>query len=140
MNRFFRFVVLIISICIFVCSLQGICLAKVYIDIDAPGFQQFPVAVCDFQFRPPQPAKSGDIGVALADQIRSSLRLTGIFNTLDKKSFLDGVEPGTETIRFPDWAIIGADFLLRGYITLGSKDIIVESHLYEVAPGPGAFQ
>lgn len=111
--------------------------AKVYIDIDAPGFQQFPIAVCDLQIKNPQAGPAPDSGVAISDGIRSYLNLSGIFNLLDKKSFLDGVEPGIvpEVVYFPDWSVIGADFLLRGDLAVTGKDVTVESRLYDVTRG-----
>ncbi len=139
MNRICRFFVLMLLTSVGLFGLTGISTAKVYIDIDAPGFQQFPVAVCDFQIKNPQPGKPTNIHAAIAAQIRSDLGLTGIFNALDKKSFLDGVEPGTETIRFADWAAIGADFLLVGDITQGAKEITVESRLHDVTRGQLLF-
>ncbi|MRR16390.1 MAG: Tol-Pal system beta propeller repeat protein TolB [Deltaproteobacteria bacterium] len=123
---------------LFLTALPGAAGAKVYIDIDAPGFQQFPIAVCDFQSKN-APAAPADIHTAIADQIRYYLDLSGIFNLLDKKSFLDGVEPGQpgqpETIRFSDWSVIGADFLVRGDMIVKGKDIAAESRLYDVTRG-----
>jgi len=124
---------------LFITILPGAAGAKVYIDIDAPGFQQFPIAVCDFQSRK-GPTTPADINTAIADHIRHYLDLSGIFNLLDKKSFLDGVEPGQpETIRFSDWSVIGADFLLRGDTIVNGKDIAAESRLYDVTRGQVLF-
>lgn len=124
---------------LFITLLPGAAGAKVYIDIDAPGFQQFPIAVCDFQSRK-GPTTPADINTAIADHIRHYLDLSGIFNLLDKKSFLDGVEPGQpETIRFSDWSVIGADFLLRGDTIINGKDIAAESRLYDVTRGQMLF-
>jgi TolB protein len=118
-------------------------LAKVYIDIDSPSFQQFPIAICDFQSPAGSPNKSKDSGIALADDIKRYLAITGIFNILNKKSFLEerNTNPvtATENIRFPDWAMIGADYLLRGNITPNDKEIIVESRLYDVTSGELLF-
>jgi len=139
MNKIYRFFCLSFFISLSVCGLYGVSAAKVYIDIDAPGFQQFPIAVCDFQSKNAQSGKQADLQVSIADQIRNTLGLTGIFNLLDKKSFLEGVEPGTDTVRFSDWSIIGADFLLRGSITFGAKDISVKSQLYDVTRGLTLF-
>ena len=139
MNKICRFCLLSFFSLLFFFGARDVGVAKVYIDIDAPGFQQFPIAVCDFQLKNAQPGKPSDIQTAIADQIRSSLGLTGIFNLLDKKSFLEGVEPGTDTVRFSDWSIIGADFLLRGSITFSAKGMSIESRLYDVARGLTLF-
>ena len=44
--------------------------AKVYIDIDSPSFQQFPIAICDLQSPAGSVNKSADSGIALADDIK----------------------------------------------------------------------
>jgi TolB protein len=135
------FKLLTLFIFILIGILHNTALAKVYIDIDAPGFQQFPLAVCDFQNKKTGALPSDEFSTAIADNIRHYLDLSGIFNILDKKSFLEGVEPGTpETIRFSDWSVIGADFLLRGdMIIAGQNDVIVESRLYDVTRGQMLF-
>ena len=126
---------LMLSIVTFICALSSPAAAKVYIDIDAPGFQQFPIAICDFQSKKAE-ATPSDLNAAIADHVRHYLDLSGIFSILDKKSFLDGVEPGQpETIRFSDWSVIGADFLLRGDLAVNGKDITAESRLYDVTRG-----
>ncbi len=117
--------------------------AKVYIDIDSPSFQQFPIAICDFQNLAVTPDKAADSDVALADDIKRYLAMTGIFNILNKKSFLEEKNPlpvtAAETIHFPDWAMIGADYLLRGNISQNGQEIIVEVHLYDVTRGELLF-
>jgi len=117
--------------------------AKVYIDIDSPSFQQFPIAISDFQSPAESVNKSAVSGIALADDIKRYLTMTGIFNILNKKSFLEDNNPGTaaanENIRFSDWAMIGADYLLRGNITQKDKELIVESRLYDVTRGELLF-
>jgi TolB protein len=117
--------------------------AKVYIDIDSPSFQQFPIAICDFQNPAGSVNKSTDSGIALADDIKRYLTMTGIFNILNKKSFLEEKNPSpvaaAENIRFSDWAIIGADYLLRGNITQNDKELIVECRLYDVTRGELLF-
>ncbi len=114
--------------------------SKVYIDINAPGFQLFPIAVCDFQSKKDGTPSSTDVNTAIADGIRQYLNLSGIFNILDKKGFLEGVEPGQpETIRFSDWSAIGADFLLRGGTITSQNSLTVESRLYDVSRGQMLF-
>lgn len=117
--------------------------AKVYIDIDSPSFQQFPIAISDFQNQAGNTDKSAVSGIAMADDIKIYLSMTGIFNVLNKKSFLDDNNPGqvmaTENIRYSDWTMIGADYLLRGNITQNDKEIIVESRLYDITRGELLF-
>lgn len=117
--------------------------AKVYIDIDSPTFQQFPIAICDFGNSAASAAISADIGITFADEIKKYLAMTGIFNILNKKSFLEeknhGNTAATENIHFSDWATIGADYLLRGNIIQNNKEIIVECRLFDVTRGELLF-
>ena len=140
MNIKYRLSFRVLLTALFMVGAVGPVMAKVYIDIEAPGFQQFPIAVCDFQIKGTQSIRSSDSGITIADNIRNYLGLSGIFNLLDKKSFLDGLEPGVpETIRFSDWSVIGADFLLRGDMTVKGKDATVESRLYDITRGQTLF-
>ncbi len=135
---FFRLCILFILL--FAVGMPGTTPAKVYIDINAPGFQQFPIAVCDFQNKKEGMSLSTDVNTVIADSIKQNLNLSGIFNILDKKGFLEGVEPGQpETIRFSDWSAIGADFLLRGDAITTQNSLTVESRLYDVARGQMLF-
>lgn len=109
--------------------------AKVYIDIDTPGFQQFPIAVKDFQVKGAPAGPTADLAAAITEQVRIYLGMTGLFHALDKRSFLDGVEPGTQAIRFEDWAVIGADFLLVGDLAAGEKETLITCQLYDVMRG-----
>ncbi len=138
MDRKYRPAIGLLLILAWIFSAADTAAAKVYIDIDSPGFQQFPVAICDFQIKTGDPSQES---VDLSDSVRRYLDLTGIFRVLDKKSFLEGVEPGSpEIIRFSDWSVIGADFLLRGNLTVRGKDVFAESRLYDVTRGQMLFE
>jgi len=116
--------------------LQNNANAKIYIDIDSPSFQQFPIAICDFNNISNDAAQTSDLGIVLADEIKFYLSMTGIFNILNKKSFLEKIEAGNaeaiEKIYFPDWVLIGADYLVRGNITQEGKQIIADCRLFDV--------
>lgn len=137
----------LISACIlFFCTLpvfSNSADAKIYVDIDSPTFQQIPIAICDFSSQITSATKSVNFGITVSDDIKKDLSLTGIFNILNKKSFLENNPPEnaatTENIRFSDWAAIGADYLLRGNITQNGKEIIVESRLFDVIRGEILF-
>lgn len=117
--------------------------AKVYVDIDSPTFQQIPIAICDFGNQTTSATKSANFGITVSDDVKKDLSLTGIFNILNKKSFLEEKDSSpattTEKIRFSDWAAIGADYLLQGNITQNDKEIIVESRLFDVTRGELLF-
>jgi tol-pal system beta propeller repeat protein TolB len=137
---------LISAFILFFCTLlifSNSATAKVYVDIDSPTFQQIPIAICDFNNQTTSAIKSANFGITVSDDVKKDLSLTGIFNILNKKSFLENNPPGnaatTENIRFSDWATIGADYLLRGNIIQNNKEIIVESRLFDVTRGELLF-
>ena len=114
--------------------------AKIYVDIDSPHFQQIPIAISDLANKTASATKAANFGATISDGIRKDLSLTGIFNILNKKGFLENTPPDAkESIRFSDWATIGADFLLQGNVIQNDKEIIVESRLFEVTRGEILF-
>lgn len=132
MKRFF----LIVSICFAFFMLGGMVGAKIYVDISSPSFRPIPVAVCDFSYRSTGAAKPTDAGTAVSENIKKYLSLTGIFNMLHKKSFLEDTLSGTpvvfEKINFPNWRVIGADYLLQGNIVQHNTDLVADVHFYDV--------
>jgi TolB protein len=112
--------------------------AKVYIDVDSPNFRLFPIAICDFNIADANTAaKSRDIGIVLADEVKKYLTMTGFFNPLNKKSFLD--DKGTNSINFANWTMIGADYLVKGNVKQSEKEISNECRLYDVVKGELLF-
>lgn len=111
--------------------------AKVYVDIESPSFKLIPIAVCDFIDKQEAP------GTGVSEGIKQDLALTGIFNILNKKSFLEEKNPATESnaekINFSDWAAIGADYLVRGNVAQNNKEITATCHLYDIASGELIF-
>ena len=126
------------------CSLTifgGGAFAKVYIDVDSPTFQLFPIAVCDFYSTDANTAEPQDSGIELADEVKKYLTMTGFFNPLNKKSFLadqKAVEP-VRNINFPDWSVIGADYLLKGNFLKSDKGTVVECWFFDVVRGDLIF-
>jgi TolB protein len=111
--------------------------AKIYIDVDSPTFQLFPIAVCDFYLPETNKIKSPDSGTALAEEVKKYLIMTGFFNPLNKKSFIEETnngDPAVTKIDFSNWTMIGADYLLQGKIT-GEKETAVDCLLYDVIRG-----
>ena len=133
------FILLFCSLFIF----DNSAVAKVYIDIGSPTFKQIPIAICDFNNKGTSANKAIDFGITVSDNIRKDLSLTGIFNILNKKSFLEDKTFITaitaEKISFPDWTAIGADYLLLGNITQNDKEIIADSFLFDVTRGELIF-
>src|SRR5271157_3162544 len=142
MKKYFLFSVLILFFCALPVFNQSAS-AKVYIDLGSPSFKQIPIAICDFNNKVTSANKAVDFGIMISDNIRKDLSLTGIFNILNKKSFLEDKTFITaitaEKNSFPDWTAIGADYLLRGNITRNDKEIIADSSLFDVTRGELIF-
>lgn len=111
--------------------------AKVYINIDSPTIQKFPIAITDFK----NLGKSSDrenFSVWFSDQLSQTLNLTNYFEIIDKKAFLE--QPGeggltSGTIRFQDWSSIGAELLVKGGYHYNGKELIGEFMLFDVVLG-----
>jgi len=103
--------------------------AKIYVDIDSPSFRLIPIAICDFNKKTPF---SEDWNNTLPEQVKKDLSLTGLFNVLGKKSFLEDAESAqavsVNTIRFSDWTAIGAEYLLKGNIVVQDQGILTDAY------------
>ena len=110
---------------------------KVYIDIDSPAFQRFSIAITDFQ-KLPGAAGREDLPAWFSDSIGQYLNMTGLFNVIGKKAFLQDparmAAPGGR-IEFADWTAIGAEYLVRGGHSLAGGSLVVEYRLYDVVKG-----
>ncbi|HPC72958.1 MAG TPA: Tol-Pal system beta propeller repeat protein TolB [Syntrophales bacterium] len=109
---------------------------KVYIDIDSPAFQKFPIAVPDFSNLDGN--ARADYSAWFSDALSRSLMITGLFNIVDKKAFLgDPKKTGitAESIRFPDWVAVGVESLVTGGYRYNGKELTVEFRLFDVVQG-----
>lgn len=110
---------------------------KVYIDINSPAFQKFPIAITDFQ---KMDGHAGDEKLAtwFSDDLSRLLNLTGFFRIISKKAFLESPSQNAqlpERINFPDWSVIGAEYLVKGGFKYNQKDLVAEFRLYDVVKG-----
>ncbi len=110
---------------------------KVYIDIDSPSFQKFPIAIADFK-----PLRSGtetgDLPVWFADTLGRDLLMSGYFSVIDRKAFLeDPSQAGItgEGTRFTDWVTIGAEYLIKGGFQTDGRQFVTEFRLFDVVKG-----
>ncbi|MEW6334085.1 MAG: Tol-Pal system beta propeller repeat protein TolB [Thermodesulfobacteriota bacterium] len=110
---------------------------KVYIDIDSPAFQRLPIAIADFKALRSDAGRS-DLPVWFADSLSRDLLLTGYFNVIDRKAFLEDpnkagiTEEGT---RFGDWSTIGAEYLVKGGFQMSDRELVTEFRLFDVTKG-----
>ncbi len=110
---------------------------KVYIDIDSPSFQKFPIAITEFKSMGSGVA-TGDFPVWFADTLSRNLLITGYFNVIDRRAFLEDPSragiTGEET-RFADWVTIGAEYLIKGGFQADGRQFSAEFRLFDVVKG-----
>ena len=111
--------------------------SKVYIDINAPGFQKYPIAVTDFKNIGTTDDRE-NLSVWFSYQLSRYLKLTGFFNVINKGAFLEDPEQAgitIEGINFSDWSTIGADFLIKGGFDSDGKALSAEFRIFDVVEG-----
>ena len=110
---------------------------KVYLDIDTPTFQQFAVAIPDFQISSVKGQSKENDGPVISDALSSYLKMTGFFNVLNKKAYPDDQkrlpEGSVGADFFADWRIIGTEYLVKGSLQHQGSDLaIMDFRLYDV--------
>jgi TolB protein len=130
---------------IFTCLLAGLiffcaanqCLAIVYIDITSPSFQKFPIAITDFK-KTEGDLRKDDLTVWFSDTLGKYLTMTGFFNNINKKAFLENqsqTSNSKESVDFTSWTAIGADYLVKGGYRNVGGNLNAEFRLYDVTKG-----
>jgi TolB protein len=110
---------------------------KVYIDIDSPAFQRFPVAVVDFQALGGDTPKE-DLSAWFSETLSRYLDMTGYIRLIPGRAFLEDQKQFPfrgGRVSFPDWTIIGAEYLVKGGFSRTGGDLAVEFRLYDVVRG-----
>jgi TolB protein len=135
--RFKRPVSSFIFVLLFFLGTTVLSFGKVYIDIDSPTMQMFPIAIADFK-NLSQTSDRENLGPWFADNLGKTLQLTGFFNVIQKNAFLeDPSQSGitAESIRFSDWISIGAESLIKGGFQVNGKELVAEFRLFDVIQG-----
>ena len=91
-----------------------------------------PIPIAVPFFLGPDPKLAADI----ADVVQADLGNSGLFEPLDRGSFLEQVRDVNAAPRFPDWRSIRADALVVGDVERGADGrIIAQFRLWDVASG-----
>jgi TolB protein len=112
------------------------CFAKVYIDIDSPSFQRFPIAIQDFMNT--GNGQTEDLSSWFPDALANYLSMTGYFNIISKQAFLENENQSNTPngrIDFGAWTTIGAEYLVRGRYHYNKGGMVAEFFLYDVVKG-----
>ena len=110
---------------------------KVYIDINSPAFQKFPVAIPQFKNLGNTKAEE-NLSVWFADRLSRTLKITGFFKIISRDAFLEnqgsaGITDGK--VDFSNWSSIGSDFLVKGGFSYSGKKLAVEFRLFDTVEG-----
>lgn len=107
---------------------------EVFIKIEPYGVgQRYKLAVADLA---PMGGSAGNNATYLPSRLSANLDMTGLFDSLDKRSFLEtdlmaGVD-GQSQPNYDAWTRIGTDFLIKGGITASGSKLTLEMRLFDV--------
>ncbi len=76
--------------------------------------------------------KVNNIGDAISDIVENNLKITGLFNPLEKKAFLQQPDVAHLKPRFEDWSLIKAQALITGQVKYEQNKLRVEFRLWDV--------
>ncbi len=79
--------------------------------------------------------KIENLGSEITRVVENNLKTTGLFNPLSKDAFLQKPDIAHFKPRFEDWALIKAQALITGKVTMIEKNIRVEFRLWDVLAG-----
>jgi len=119
------------------CCLCSPVWGKVYIDIDSPAFQKFPIAIQNFKGLAGGQTRPG-LSPWFANELGDALRITGFFRVIERSAFIeDPSRTGitAQDINFGDWLSIGGDFLVKGGFHYNGTELTVEFRLFDVVEG-----
>ena len=115
--------------------------ALIEVDITRGNLNPLPIAVTplsvdeDSKLDFKELLKKDDIGSEISIVIENNLRKTGLFNPLNKDSFLQKSDIAHLKPRFEDWALIKAQAMITGKVTFIEEKLRVEFRLWDILAG-----
>ena len=112
--------------------------ALIEVDITRGNLDPLPVAVSplsldsDSKDKLKKILKKDDIGEEISSVVENNLKKSGLFNPLNKDSFLQKPDIAHFKPRFEDWALIKAQALITGKVTFSDEKLRVEFRLWDV--------
>ncbi|MBI5639130.1 MAG: Tol-Pal system beta propeller repeat protein TolB [Nitrospirae bacterium] len=116
--RFFQYFLILASLFLLLSSAYG----KVYIDITAPAPKKMPIAIFDLV---------GPSGREISDIIREDLIFTGLFQAVDKTSF---IESPAQAFNPQNWTPLGIEAVVKGNVS-EEKNLSITIALYDTFEG-----
>ena len=81
--------------------------AALQVDVNQGNIQPLPIAIPDFNVQ-------GQVGQNIASVVRADLDRSGLFKTLDSRSFVDQIKNINVAPNFANWRVINAQALVTG--------------------------
>jgi len=112
--------------------------ALIEVDITRGNLSPLPIAVSSLSLDSESKEnlkkilKKENIGKEISIVVENNLKKSGLFNPLNKNSFLQKPDIAHLKPRFEDWALIKAQALITGKVTLVDEKIRVEFRLWDV--------
>ena len=79
--------------------------------------------------------KKNDIGLEISKIVENNLKISGLFNPLNKDAFLQAPDIANLKPRFEDWNLIKAQALITGKVNFVDEKLRVEFRLWDVLAG-----
>jgi TolB protein len=105
--------------------------STVVIDVDSPERALYRIAI-------PNVLGDATLGPEGAEVVRNDLHLISLFDVLDPRGFVADLESEGLEITPPNWAVVGAQAVVKGRIERTASGIRVEMRLYELSHGATA--
>jgi TolB protein len=124
-GRVFSMKKLLSLIALFITVIPAAAFARIYIPIDQPSDQKFPIAITDL---------TGGEGDDISDIIRNDLELSGYFRIIPADSFKEVAKKegiSQDTIRFSFWTAIEAQALVKGEVTKEKGKYVITARLFD---------
>lgn len=89
--------------------------AQLHVDVTQGNIQPMPIAIPDFIGATPNDAATA---ANISSVVRADLDRSGLFKTLDPKSFIDHIKDVNTPPNYADWRVINAQGLVTGQATM----------------------
>ena len=128
----------LILVIFYVFIFNGPTFALVEVDITRGNLNPLPIAVSPLYIEPgSKDVKLGDkiiknIGEEISKVIEINFRRSGLFNPLQKDSFVQNPDIAHAKPRFEDWKLIKAQALVTGKVSITDEKLRVEFRLWDV--------
>ena len=102
--------------------------------LSGANFRPLPIAIAPMLY--PDAAASREAGKAIDETLAQDLTVSGLFELLDRKSFLADEKEGvlTADIKFARWQDVGAEGLIK-VVVAGGDPVTAELHLFNTVLG-----